>query len=88
MLGALSLLLNGGGLQQIQVIATELNKALKGNEAPVRDLLGQLNTFVGTLDSQKDKITTALDSVDTLAATLNRQQADAHRRRWTPSRRR
>ena len=29
-LGALSLLLNGGGLQQIKVITTELNKALNG----------------------------------------------------------
>ena len=71
MLGALSLLLNGGGLQQIRVITTELNKALDGNESAVRDLLGQLNTFVGTLDDQKDTIFTALDSVDRLTKTLN-----------------
>jgi phospholipid/cholesterol/gamma-HCH transport system substrate-binding protein len=70
-LGALSLLLNGGGLQQIRVITTELNKALAGNENAVRDLLGQLNTFVGTLNDQKDKIFTALDSVDRLTKTLN-----------------
>ena len=38
-LGALSLLLNGGGLQQIKIITTELNKALDGNEAAIRDLL-------------------------------------------------
>ena len=38
-LGALSLLLNGGGLQQIKVITTELNKALDGNEGAVRDLV-------------------------------------------------
>jgi len=73
-LGALSLLLNGGGLQQIQVITTELNKALKGNEASVRDLLSQLNGFVGSLDKQKDEITTALVNIDKLAATLNRQK--------------
>lgn len=70
-LGALSLLLNGGGLQQIRVITTELNKALDGNSSAIRDLLGQLNTFVGTLDDQKDKIFTALDSVDRLTKTLN-----------------
>jgi phospholipid/cholesterol/gamma-HCH transport system substrate-binding protein len=70
-LGALSLLLNGGGLQQIRVITTELNKALHGNESAVRDLLGQLNTFVGTLNDQKDTIFTALDSVDRLAKTLD-----------------
>jgi phospholipid/cholesterol/gamma-HCH transport system substrate-binding protein len=70
-LGALSLLLNGGGLQQIRIITTELNKALDGNQAAVRDLLGQLNGFVGTLDKQKSDIITALDSVDRLARTLN-----------------
>ncbi len=70
-LGALSLLLNGGGLQQIRIITTELNKALDGNESAVRDLLGQLNSFVGRLDDQKDTIFTALDSVDRLTKTLN-----------------
>jgi phospholipid/cholesterol/gamma-HCH transport system substrate-binding protein len=73
-LGALSLLLNGGGLEQIRTITTELNKALNGNESAVRDLLVQLNGFVGTLDKQKDTITTALVNIDKLAATLNRQK--------------
>jgi phospholipid/cholesterol/gamma-HCH transport system substrate-binding protein len=73
-LGALSLLLNGGGLQQIKTITTELNKALKGNEGAVRDLIGQLNGFLGTLDKQKDTITTALVNIDKLAVTLNRQK--------------
>ncbi len=73
-LGALSLLLNGGGLEQIRGITTELNKALKGNEGAVRDLITQLNGFVGGLDKQKDEITTALVNIDKLAATLNRQK--------------
>ncbi|PZS34116.1 MAG: hypothetical protein DLM58_06310 [Pseudonocardiales bacterium] len=73
-LGALSLMLNGGGFEQIRTITTELNKALNGNETAVRSLIGRLNTFVGTLDNQKDDITTALINVDKLAATLNRQK--------------
>lgn len=73
-LGALSLVLNGGGLEQLRTITTELNKALNGNEAAVRDLLGQLNTFVGGLDKRKDDITTALVNIDKLAATLNKQK--------------
>jgi phospholipid/cholesterol/gamma-HCH transport system substrate-binding protein len=73
-LGALSLLLNNGGLQQIHTIAHELNSALDGNEHTVRDLLGQLNTFVGTLDAQKQDIINALSSVDALAKTLNQQK--------------
>jgi phospholipid/cholesterol/gamma-HCH transport system substrate-binding protein len=73
-LGALSLMLNGGGFEQIRTISTELNKALNGNEAAVRDLIGRLNTFVGSLDKQKDDIITALVNVDKLAATLNKQK--------------
>lgn len=72
-LGALSLLLNGGGLQQIRTITIELNKALHGHEGAVRDLLDQLNSFVGTLDRQKDEILGALDSVNRLAETLRGQ---------------
>ncbi len=72
-LGALSLLLNGGGLQQIKVITTELNAALQGNEGKVRDLLSQLNTFVGQLDVQKSEIISTLDSLNQLSATLAAQ---------------
>lgn len=73
-LGALSLLLNGGGLQQIRIITTELNKALKGNEGAVRDLLGQLNTFVATLDRQKNDIVDALAALDRLSISLDEQK--------------
>lgn len=72
-LGSLSLLLNGGGLQQLHTITTELNKALSGNEAAVRDLLGQLNGFIGQLDVQKSDILTSLDSLDRLSTTLAKQ---------------
>jgi phospholipid/cholesterol/gamma-HCH transport system substrate-binding protein len=75
-LGALSLLLNGGGFAQIQVIATELNKALGSEQRrqALRSLIGDLTTFLGTLDAQKDDITTALDSINQLAVTLNQQK--------------
>jgi phospholipid/cholesterol/gamma-HCH transport system substrate-binding protein len=65
-LGALSLVLNGGGLAQIQVIAHQLNAALTGNESAVRDLFTQLQTFTGSLDRQKDQIVNALVSLDKL----------------------
>jgi len=74
-LGALSLVLNGGGLQQIRVIATQLNDALKGNESAVRDLFTQLQTFTGSLDVQKVQIVNALVSIDKLSATLNQQRS-------------
>lgn len=69
-LSALSLVLNGGSLEQLQVINTELVAALEGRSGKVKDLLGQLNTFVGGLDQQKGQIVRALDSLDRLSTTL------------------
>ena len=74
-LGALSLVLNGGGLQQIQTISTEINKALSGRESNTRDLLEQLKTFATGLNSQKDDIVTALQGVDHLATTVKAQES-------------
>jgi len=73
-LGALSLLLNGGGLEQIKTITHELNEALKGHTDDIRGLLSQMTTFTTTLNSQKDKVLTAIDHLDTLAQTLNKQK--------------
>ncbi|MEV0799866.1 MCE family protein [Kribbella sp. NPDC050281] len=74
-LSALSLLLNGGGVAQLQIITQELNKALTGNEPAIRSVLTQLNTFVGTLDQNKQRIVTAITAVDALAKKLNAQKA-------------
>jgi phospholipid/cholesterol/gamma-HCH transport system substrate-binding protein len=74
-LGALSLLLSGGGLAQVHTIAVELNAALDGREATSRDLLAQLNTFVGGLDAQRAQIVTAIERIDGLAATVRGQEA-------------
>jgi phospholipid/cholesterol/gamma-HCH transport system substrate-binding protein len=70
LLGAVSLVLNGGGLAQLQTINRELGEALEGRESEVRDTLDQLDTFIGGLDQQKAEISRALDSADQLAATL------------------
>jgi phospholipid/cholesterol/gamma-HCH transport system substrate-binding protein len=70
LLGALSLVLNGGGLAQLQTINRELGNALEGREAEIKNTLGQLDTFIGGLDAQKEEINRALDRTDELAATL------------------
>jgi phospholipid/cholesterol/gamma-HCH transport system substrate-binding protein len=69
-LGALSLVLNGGSLEQLQVINSELTKALAGRETQVKDFLRQLSGFVGGLDQQKAKIVDALDAIDRLTVRL------------------
>lgn len=73
-LGALALLLNGGGIAQLKTITVELNKALSGRESVVRDLIARLNVFVGTLDTQKSQIVRALDALDRLSAKLAAQR--------------
>ena len=73
-LSALSLVLNGGSLEQLQVINKELVLALKGREGKVKDLLHQLDTFVGGLDQQKGDIVRALDSLDRLSGHLAEQR--------------
>jgi len=75
-LGALSLLLNGGGLSQLHVITTELNAALAGNEPQIRDFLGRITVLVRNLDAHRNDIVNAVDGLDSLSATLaarNRQ---------------
>jgi phospholipid/cholesterol/gamma-HCH transport system substrate-binding protein len=69
-LGSLSLLLNGGGVAQIRTIASELNKALSGNEPEIRALLDDLDALVGALDSHKTEITRAIDEINRLSGTL------------------
>ncbi|PSL54816.1 phospholipid/cholesterol/gamma-HCH transport system substrate-binding protein [Saccharothrix carnea] len=72
--GALSMLLNGGGIAQLQDISRELNAALEGNEPQIRSLLDNLNTLVGDLDAHKGEITRALDGLNRLGGTLNAQR--------------
>jgi phospholipid/cholesterol/gamma-HCH transport system substrate-binding protein len=73
-LGALSLVLNGGSLEQLQVINSELTKALKGRESQVHDFLRQLSGFIGGLDEQKGSIVAALDGLDRLSSKLAAQR--------------
>jgi len=69
-LGALSLLLNGGCVAQIRTIASELNQALTGNEEEIRALLDDLDVLVGALDEHKGEITRAIDEINRLSGTL------------------
>jgi phospholipid/cholesterol/gamma-HCH transport system substrate-binding protein len=73
-LGALSMLLNGGGVAQIRTIANELNNALTGNEPEIRALLGDVDMLVGALDERKGEITRALDEINRLSSTLNERR--------------
>jgi phospholipid/cholesterol/gamma-HCH transport system substrate-binding protein len=75
-LSAMSLLLNGGGVAQLKVIETELNNAMRGNDKQIKDLISQLDTFVGGLEAQKSEIVRAIDGIDKLSARLAAQKED------------
>ena len=75
-LGALSLVLNGGGVAQLKTINVELTKAMEGRESDIQGAIHQLDTFIGGLDEQKADIVRALDGLDHLSATLAAQKDD------------
>jgi len=71
--GALSLLLNGGGVAQLKTISTELNKALAGREDSARSVLHQVEKLARDLDNNKQKIVAAIEALDALAKATNEQ---------------
>ena len=72
-LGALSLLLNGGGVAQLKTITQELNLALEGREESARSVLEQLRVFTGQLDENKEDIVDAIESLNRLALAAEKQ---------------
>ncbi|EFL41507.1 virulence factor Mce family protein [Streptomyces griseoflavus Tu4000] len=74
--GALSLLLNGGGVNQLKTITRELNAALGGREPQVRSMLKRVDTLVTDLDDHRGDITDALDAVNRLSTTLAHRKDD------------
>jgi phospholipid/cholesterol/gamma-HCH transport system substrate-binding protein len=73
-LAALSLVLNGGGLGQVQDITAALSTAFRGREKDLRSLIEQLDKFTGYLNDQKDDIIAASDSLNHLVRQLAEQQ--------------
>ena len=73
-LAAVSLVLNGGGLGNVQDITKALSTAFSGREQDLRSLIRQLDKFVGYLNDQKDDIIAATDSLNNLVGQFADQQ--------------
>ena len=73
-LGALSMLLTGGGVGQLKTISHELNNMMNGRQDQTRHLLGNLDRMIGGLDQQKGDIIAAMDSIDRLSSTLVKEK--------------
>jgi len=73
-LSAIALLLNGGGIGNIQDITDALSIAFTGREDDLRSLIEQLDKAVGYLDDQKDDIIAATESLNNLVGQLAAQK--------------
>ncbi|BBZ77723.1 mammalian cell entry protein [Mycolicibacterium anyangense] len=69
-LASVSVLLNGGGLGQLQEINQAFAKALSGREDVMKSLLNQLDTFISQLNGQTDDIITATEKLNSLAGQV------------------
>jgi phospholipid/cholesterol/gamma-HCH transport system substrate-binding protein len=73
-LSAVSLVLNGGGIGQIQEITQVLSSAFAGRENDLRSLLGELDKYVSYLNDQSDEILAATDSLNKFSNQVAEQQ--------------
>ncbi|WP_051276867.1 MCE family protein [Marmoricola sp. URHB0036] len=73
-LGALSMVLSGGGIGQLKTISHELNNMMNGRQDQARHVLGNLDRMIGGLDQQKSDIIAAMDSIDKLSSTLVKEK--------------
>ena len=69
-LAALSMVLNGGGLGQVQDITEAFSTAFRGREQDLRSLIEQLDKFTAYLNDQKGDIIAAIDSLNQLTGKL------------------
>jgi phospholipid/cholesterol/gamma-HCH transport system substrate-binding protein len=73
-LAALSMVLNGGGLGQVQDITEAFSTAFRGREQDLRSLIGELDKFTANLNDQTGDIIAATEQLNTLAEKFAAKQ--------------
>jgi phospholipid/cholesterol/gamma-HCH transport system substrate-binding protein len=73
-LAAISLLLNGGGLGNVQDITQAFSTAFAGREADLRSLIEQLDKFIAYNNDQKQDIIAATESLNALVGQFAAQK--------------
>lgn len=73
-LASVSLVLNGGGLGNVQDITQALSVAFRDREGDLRSLITQLDTFVTNLNDQTGDIISASDSLNNLVGQIAEQK--------------
>jgi phospholipid/cholesterol/gamma-HCH transport system substrate-binding protein len=67
-LAALSMILRGGGIPNLEVIQNEIYNIVTGREDQIREFLNKLDTFTDELNKQSQDLTHAIDSSNRLLA--------------------
>jgi phospholipid/cholesterol/gamma-HCH transport system substrate-binding protein len=70
-LGALSLILNGGGVGQLKTINKEVSAIFEGREGEAKSVLRQMRIFMTQLDGSKFEILRAMDNLNELSKSIN-----------------
>lgn len=73
-LAAVSLLLNGGGVGQLQDVVETFSTALRGREQDLRSVIEQLDLFVAYVNDQTGDIIDATDSLNRVVGTFAEQK--------------
>jgi phospholipid/cholesterol/gamma-HCH transport system substrate-binding protein len=73
-LAAIAVVLNGGGIGNIQDITEALSTAFAGRENDLRSLIEQLDKAIGYLDDQKGDIIAASESLNNLFGQIAEQK--------------
>ncbi|MCV6976030.1 virulence factor Mce family protein [Mycobacterium bourgelatii] len=69
-LASVAVILNGGGIPNLEVIQREILAVLDGHVDHIREFLTRLDTFVTELNRQSGGITRAIDSTNQLLAAI------------------
>ncbi|WP_431240623.1 MCE family protein [Mycolicibacterium aichiense] len=75
-LASISAVVNAGGLGQVGDFIHSTATALTGREGEVRELISRMNTFVGTVDDQRDHFARSIQELDRFTNTLATQKSD------------
>lgn len=77
-LASASLLINGGGLAQLQTITSEANKALGGHEGNIRDLISRSGQMLGQINDASGDIDRALKALNNVSVLLHQRRKTIH----------
>ncbi|WP_255396639.1 virulence factor Mce family protein [Mycobacterium sp. E3198] len=69
-LASVAVILNGGGIANLDAIQTEVVNILDGHADQIREFLRRLDTFTAELNRQRDDLTRAIDSTNRLLTVV------------------